>query len=126
MTDESLFVRVAQPHDVHVLVLQATKKSLEASASYIALQKVRQERAQLIKLLHEQATAINDSFSKLMSFFPEHELEKVKKKPAPAKKDAKSVKKTAAKTADKEADDKLARINKALEDIEKKLGDVVL
>ena len=127
MTDEALFVRVPQPQDVHVLVLQATKRSLEASADYIRLQKVRGQRAKLVKLLHEQATQMDESFTKLMKFFPEHELiDHAKKEPVAVKQDAASLRKQAAKVADSQADDKLAKINKALEDIEKKLGDVVL
>lgn len=126
MEKDPYYVRVRDPQAVHVMVLQATKRLLEASATYIHIQKLKDERAQLVKLLHEQATQVNELFGHLNEFFPHNELvDKKKTKPSP-KKTVAAIKQQANKPSDTSADEKLAKINRSLAEIEKKLGDLVL
>ena len=126
MEKDPYYVRVRDPQSVHVMVLQSTKRLLEASATYIHIQKLKEERAQLVALLHEQATRVHELFGHLTEFFPHNDLVDRKKPKRSPKKTVVAIKKQAKKSQDHSADEKLAKINRSLEEIEKKLGDLVL
>ena len=120
------FVPIQDTQGTHINLLTIAKRLLETSKSYYALTKLYEKKKVLFTRLQEELDELVVQFEQLEESLPYQELLSSKEESTSQKKKESSSKKPVDKTSLLEHEQKLAKLQEALNLIEKKLGKLVL
>jgi len=123
MVKDDFFVRIDDVPSLRKQLLFASKNSLESLKIQLRLKEIHKEKNDLKKTLDSQLRVLHSLFNDLFGSLPNHEL-LIKPKKSKSSSRAKSHKKPIRRTSTvhKKPSSKADIINKALEDIEKRLS----
>ncbi len=124
MAEDDFFVNVQDVPTLRKNLLASSKSSLESLKIHLRLREIHKEKLSLKKTLDSQLKELSLLFSEMYDLLPNHELlvKPKKSKHSTSSKKVTKKKLVSSRSLPRKQSSKVDMINKALEDIEKKLS----